>query len=220
MKSSREKHDLVESSAMRRPGGRTQDVTNRITKAVVEILIARGYGALTFQDVADQAEVSRTTLYRRWPTKAELVLDVMSIALAERFPLPDTGSFIEDVTASLRQLAEAFASPFGVAALAASVEMVRADESEEPRQELWIRRFVNLMPMVEKAQARGELRQDIDVEAVLAAIVGAMIHRVFIMARTIDDPWIKRVIAIAIPALPSQPASRSIVAARSAKRKK
>lgn len=220
MKSSHEKSDPSESVAVRRPGGRTQDVTNRITRAVVETLIAKGYSALNFQDIADQAEVSRTTLYRRWPTKAELVLDVMSSALAERFQLPDTGSFAGDVTAGLRQIGAALESPFGVATLAASVEMVRAAEGGEPRQELWIRRFVDLLPLLEKAHARRELPEDFDVEAALSALAGAMFYRVFIMARPIDDRWIKRVIATVIPALPHKPANRSSAVGRYTKRRK
>lgn len=220
MKSRRDKELMTPPAAGRRPGGRTMDVSNRISTAVMEILMTHGYGALNFQDVAEQADVSRTTLYRRWPTKAELVLDVMSVALAERIEIPDTGSFIGDITTSFRQMGTALKSPFGVAALSASLEMMRAAEGDEPRQELWIRRFADMWPLVERARARQELPEDLDVEAMIAALAGAMYYRVLIMARPIDDPWIKRIIATVIPAPKLKPPARAKASVRGEKRKK
>lgn len=189
----------------RRPGGRTQDVSQRIFAATADVLIARGYGALTFNEIADQAGVSRSTLYRRWPTKAELVLDVASTLLAERVKAPDTGSLHEDAAAALMQTGALLASPFGGALIAAYIELERAAEGREWRQELFVRRLTDLWPMFERAKARGEIAADFDAEAAIAAAAGAMYFRVIMMARTVDRAWVERVLAMVGP----QPESAS-----------
>jgi AcrR family transcriptional regulator len=182
-------------------------VGERVFIATIEMLTAKGYGALNFQEIATAAEVSRTTLYRRWPTKAELVLEAMSHALAERIKLPDTGSLAGDAAAALRQLAKMLASPFGAAVLASRIELQGSSPSDDWRGELWIRRFAEFWPLFERAKKRGELPEDFDVEAALGAAVGAMHYRIFIQAREIDDDWIDRVIAVITPAASGSGAS-------------
>ena len=204
--------EIAQTHARRRPGGRSQDVANRVFAATIDILTAKGYGALNFQDIAQKADVSRTTLYRRWPTKAELVLEAMTSALAERIKLPDTGSLVGDAAEGLRQLGAMLASPFGAAVIASRIELQGAPASEDWRGELWIRRFAEFWPMFERARQRGELPKDFDVEAGLGAAVGAIHYRVFIQARPVDEEWIRRVIAIVTPASPGGKSSSTVSA--------
>jgi len=70
-------------------------------------LQANGYGGLTYDGVAARAGTSKPVLYRRWPTKPDLVVAAMRHAgLFERRALPDTGSLREDVVVSLRNFNE------------------------------------------------------------------------------------------------------------------
>ena len=91
----------MQVSGTSRPGGRSERVRSNVLAATQELLAEGGYDALRVDDVATRAGVHKTTVYRRWPTKAALVMAVLDSRSAERVPVPDTGSLEGD----LRQFA-------------------------------------------------------------------------------------------------------------------
>ncbi len=82
---------------------RGEELENAILDAVWEELSEKGYGGLTFEGVAARARTSRAVLYRRWPTRTDLVLATIA-RLGRRTPrvAPDTGSLREDIIELLR----------------------------------------------------------------------------------------------------------------------
>lgn len=86
---------------MARP--RDADIDRRLLEATGQLLVDVGYDELTMEAVATAAEVSKPSLYRRYPSKAHLVFEYL-IAQGIRDRLPDTGSFRDDmVQVALRQ---------------------------------------------------------------------------------------------------------------------
>jgi AcrR family transcriptional regulator len=86
-------------------------ITSAITKAVLDELAEHGYGRLSMEAVAKRAGVGKSALYRRWPSKQDMVIAVLSefsVPLAE---IPDTGSLRGDLTATLRALYEWLTHP-------------------------------------------------------------------------------------------------------------
>src|SRR3954471_206095 len=73
---------------------------DRVLAAASEILRAHGYSQLTMERVAAESGVAKTTLYRRWPTKAALCMDLYLDLAGRELEMPDTG----DITADLRQI--------------------------------------------------------------------------------------------------------------------
>lgn len=102
--------DLVGSSASAGPPARRRrgdELESALLEAAWQELQANGYAGLTYDAVAARASTSKPVLYRRWPTKADLVVAAMRHAgLFERRELPDTGSLREDVLVSLRNFNE------------------------------------------------------------------------------------------------------------------
>lgn len=184
------------SDIARRPGGRTRDHSVRIFNCVLDILSAEGYAALTFQNVAERAEVSRSTLYRRWPTRADMVLDAIAESIYGRIKVADTGTLAGDLKATLTQMGKVLMSPVGAGALAAAAEIGRGSQDAEHRRQIWDRRFADFSPLFEQARRRGELTKSFDTEAALAMLAGALYYRVLVMARDIDKAWIDRVVAL------------------------
>jgi AcrR family transcriptional regulator len=93
--------DLDGRPAQRRRRG--QELEDALLDAAWAELVAHGYGALTIDAVAQRAGTSRPVLYRRWATKAELVLAAVAhVGLRDRMPDPDTGSLREDLMAVMR----------------------------------------------------------------------------------------------------------------------
>jgi AcrR family transcriptional regulator len=100
-------------------GGRPRDPSRDgvIRAAILRLLADVGYGALTMDAVAAEAGVGKATIYRRWRTKQDLVVDTISdLNRAEATP-PNTGSLEGDLRQMLRQMVGVINGPTGAATL-------------------------------------------------------------------------------------------------------
>lgn len=188
-------HTAKVSDVVRRPGGRTLEHSQRIFECVLKILSTEGYAALSFQTVAEMAEVSRSTLYRRWPTRADMVLDTIAESIFGGIKVADTGSLEGDMKATLTRMAAVLNSPAGHGALAAVAEIDRGADFAAQRRALWDRRFADFAPLFARARERKEIGKAFDAEAALAMIAGSLYYRVLVMGRDIEKAWIARVLA-------------------------
>lgn len=86
-------------------GGRSDGVVQRVLEATVNELAASGYRAFRMDAVSLDAAVNKTTIYRRWPTRAALV--AAAVVWMRRFvhdvPLPDTGSVVDDLVQAFQR---------------------------------------------------------------------------------------------------------------------
>ena len=98
-----------------RTRGRRLDASRdaAIASAVIEVLGRSGYAGLTMDAVAMAAGVGKATIYRRWSSKAELLLSVMDVAGAPVLQVPDTGKLREDLVTVLTEVVELFSGPSG-----------------------------------------------------------------------------------------------------------
>ena len=87
-----------------RPQARGSPVVARVLRATIEVLARIGYGALSIEDVANRARVNKTTVYRRWATKAELVRAALRSMGDERVCEVSTGSLRGDLLAVGRSI--------------------------------------------------------------------------------------------------------------------
>lgn len=76
----------------RRPGGRTARVRTAVLRAAEDALVERGFSGLDLGDVAQRAEVGRTTVYRRWGTTSALVADLLADMAEQSLPRTRSGS--------------------------------------------------------------------------------------------------------------------------------
>src|SRR4051794_35583430 len=97
------------------PRRRGEALNVAIYQATLAELAEVGYARLTMERVAERAKASKASLYRRWPTRIELVMDAVYHVLPDALSVPDTGSLRGDVLAALRRTAEALAGPAGEA---------------------------------------------------------------------------------------------------------
>jgi Bacterial regulatory proteins, tetR family len=75
-----------------RPRRRGRALDEAIYRATLDELAEHGYAKLTMEGVADRARAGKASLYRRWPTRVELVLDAVAHTLPDPLTVPDTGS--------------------------------------------------------------------------------------------------------------------------------
>lgn len=176
-----------EPSPRARPGGRAAAVVAAVRKAAFELLAERGYEAVEIPDIASRAGVNRTTIYRRWPTKSELLLDIMLEEMQAKVPTPDTGSFEGDLAELLASIARVLADPamrglFHVMGMRADSD----DQSARSRERFWNERFAASGQIVTRAIARGEVGEGVSARAVLELGAAPLFYRMLILGEPVD----------------------------------
>ena len=145
-----------EPTVRRRRGSELEEA---LLDAAWQELQATGYAGLTYDGVAARAATSKPVLYRRWPTKADLVVDAMQHAgLFAQRELPDTGSLREDVLTSLRNF-NASRADF-VTAISVYMANIASDTGLSPaalRDRLLGDRASGGAVLLERAVGRGEV---------------------------------------------------------------
>src|SRR5436190_10124893 len=102
--------------APERPRGRPRSAIadQAIRDAAVELFAERGFEGVSVEDVAERAGVSRATIYRRYPSKVDLIVEAGACLAADDIAFPDTGNLRDDLRGLARSLVDAFkGSPAG-----------------------------------------------------------------------------------------------------------
>ncbi|MBV2353304.1 TetR/AcrR family transcriptional regulator [Streptomyces sp. J2-1] len=193
-----------------RPGRpRSAEADTAILAATREALVDLGWSRLTLGDVATRAGVAKTTLYRRWPGKSELVVDAVA-ELFDELELPDRGTLTADIEGVVLQFAAILARPECKSGLMAVVaESTRDDALRERMRASVVERQKRLvLEGRARAEARGELpAQDDPVEAARTAdlifdvVAGAVVHRSLVSGSAVDTEWARRFTAVLLEGL-------------------
>ena len=170
--------------------------------ATLAELAEGGYPSLTMEQVARRAGVNKTTLYRRWGTREELVLEAMLDRAAEHIPVPDTGSLREDLLELARRAAANAASP-EVAAMAHAVagEPGRDSRLAAANGRFWAERLALDGMIVERAIARGEVAAGTDPHVVVEAVIGPIHLRLLLTREPVDGPFVEAVVDLVVAGL-------------------
>jgi AcrR family transcriptional regulator len=173
-----------------------------ILEAARELLAERGWNDLTIAEVASRAGVAKTTLYRRWPGKADLVVDAMA-ALFGQLQLVDHGSVLDDAMGVVRQYAELLSRPDTQAALLALAAESARDEDLRDRVKTQVidpqRKLVS--EGWARAVARGEVSGETDVNLIFDMISGTLVQRILISGEPVDDAYLVRLVTVLLTGL-------------------
>ncbi|QUQ71925.1 TetR/AcrR family transcriptional regulator [Kutzneria sp. CA-103260] len=141
------------------PRRRGDELNQAIFTAALAEMTEVGYQRLTMERIAERARTSKASLYRRWPGRAELMMDAVLHAFPTVDDLPDTGVLRDDLLAALRAMAAALRSPLGVALRSVIAEINADGEAVRRHHERFIERRNKLMlDLLRRAAARGEVR--------------------------------------------------------------
>jgi AcrR family transcriptional regulator len=143
------------------PRRRGDELNRAIFTAALDELTEVGYPRLTMERIAERARTSKASLYRRWPGRAELVMDAVLHAFPTVDDLPDTGELRGDLLTALRSMAATLSSPLGAATRAVVTELASDIETVRRQKERFLERRNQLMlGLVRRAVARGEARPE------------------------------------------------------------
>ncbi|MFF5341124.1 TetR/AcrR family transcriptional regulator [Streptomyces althioticus] len=195
-----------------RPRSATADTA--ILAATRQALVDLGWSGLTLSDVAVRAGVAKTTLYRRWAGKNELVVDAVA-ELFDELTLPDRGSLAADIEGVVLQFAAILARPEARSGLMAVVAEATRDEAlrERIRASIVDRQKRLVIAGRARAQERGELPVEVDtekaartVDLIFDMVAGAVVHRTLVSAEPADEEWARgftRVLLSGLAAVPN-----------------
>ncbi|WP_217229262.1 TetR/AcrR family transcriptional regulator [Streptomyces anulatus] len=191
-----------ESALTSRRSKITPERAQELYAAVLELLRESGYESLTMEGVAARTRCGKSTLYRQWGSKPELVVAALHGTRRMRLPNIDTGSLAGDLLEAARTIGEASGSDtplmhaLGHAALQ-SPELLCA-----LREALILPEIAAIDTMVRRGQERGEIAADLPgAEFVAAQLLGVMRARPLLEGRYADAAYLTRFVEMAI--LPS-----------------
>jgi len=151
----------------------------RALATATEILRRDGYSRLTMERVAAESGVAKTTIYRRWPTKAALCRELYLEVAGRELRDPDTGNIASDLrhicSTVVRLQTRTVAGPAFIGLIAEALSNPKSSASflaefSERRRDLTRR-------VLKRAIHRGEIRADTDVDLVIDALGGATTFR-------------------------------------------
>ncbi|MFB2583744.1 TetR/AcrR family transcriptional regulator [Herbiconiux liukaitaii] len=177
-----------------------------ILDAAIEVLAEVGYDGMTMEMVAGRAKAGKATLYRRWPSKGELVVDAVACMKSKGLDLdnlPDTGTLRGDLVAMVKPAAVEDADRklrvMGglISVISRSPELAEAINSAivEPRAEVNRRLF-------QRAIDRGEISADCDVATIAMVAPSMTAYRLLVTQRPADRAYFLSIIdGVVLPAV-------------------
>ena len=189
----------------RRDAGRPRGkpIEEAIVAATLDALACHGLEGLSIPRVAAAAEVNKTTVYRRWPTREALVAAALEAALHETAGgLEDTGSLRGDLSVLVRLIAARMDSAEGRALARAALAESATEAVRALSDRLATAEQAAATALVARAAARGEWSPARHPpEAVLAMVTGSVMHHVLMQRQTVTPAWVEAVVDVVVRGL-------------------
>jgi AcrR family transcriptional regulator len=178
-------------------GGRPRDPSRDgvIRAAILRLLADVGYGALTMDAVASEAGVGKATIYRRWRTKQELVVDTISDLNRAGSATPDTGAVESDLREMMHQMVAIIAGPTGAATLSLLSTMPHQPALAEAFREGPLAVWRDSYDVIwQRAEERGEVRPGLSRSIVAETTSALMVQRWLLTGEPVDDAYADEVL--------------------------
>jgi AcrR family transcriptional regulator len=178
---------------------RSAEADDAIAHAALALLAESGFDGVTVEAVAQRAGVARSTVYRRYPGKPELLVTVLQHACGATFDDPDTGSVVGDLVA----VAEALHLSLDTTDLGRALPAVIAAAAVHPEVARAHRTFVAgrrrvALASVRRGIERGEVDPGVEPDTLVDLVVGPVFHRHFVSGRPISEGWIAQIVERAV----------------------
>lgn len=180
-----------------RPRDATRDAALRV--AALEVMADVGYRALTMDAVAAKARAGKATIYRRWESKLELVIDTCTHLAQRDIPEPDEGSIEHDLGEFLRAFVAFLSGPIGKAAQALVGELPHEPELASAfRKSFLLPQRDILRRIIDRGIERGEVRPDAPTGTVVELAGAALTYRLMLTDDPLDNAFVDRLLRDAL----------------------
>ena len=159
-----------------------------VLRATSELLHEVGAQAMTTEEIAGRSGVSKATIYKWWPNKYAVAVEAFLSEMMTQSPDPDTGSAQQDFRSALRGMVHFYSGPTG----RVFAQLVGEGQSDpfvqkELRENLVAPRRELIRVIWDRGVARGELRDDVDLEAAIDLVFGPLIYRLLMGHAPLDE---------------------------------
>ena len=186
--------------AAKRPGGRSARIRQALFDATLSLLAERGVRALTFEAVAAEAGVNKTTIYRNWPTRTALILAAARDRSQALIVTKRTGDPERDLVAFLKSVAANITSPLGRALVLATLSEADSPEVRSAREAFWRERFQAAGNLAREALNGDRSATDAEVAAFIERLIGPLFLRVFITGAPVTTAFLRGIVRAALTA--------------------
>jgi AcrR family transcriptional regulator len=181
-----------------RPGRkRSEESRLAILAAAAELTAEVGYAGLTIEGIAARSGAGKQTIYRWWASKADVLLDALTTKADLYIPVPDTGSYREDLRAFLTATFELGRGDQVVDVLRALMAEAQIDLEfgERFRENFLQHRRDALGVVVSRAAGRGDLPPGAPPETVIDIVFGTLWYRLLATRRPPDERLAEELVA-------------------------
>lgn len=181
-----------------RPGRRrSEDSRLAILAAAVDLVGEVGYAGLTIEGIAARSGTGKQTIYRWWPSKADVLLDALATKADLHVPIPDTGSYAEDLRAFLVASFRLGRDRRVVDVLRALMAHAQVDAAfgDRFRASFLYRRRDALAVIVDRAKARGDLPPVLSPGTVADIVFGVIWYRMLATRQRLDNKLADELVA-------------------------
>jgi len=184
--------DLMQQTRKGRP--RSEQRHNAILQTAIDLVLELGFRAVSIESIAAKAGVAKTTIYRRWPNKAAVVMDAFMLRFGSGTQFPTAKKVTGSVRLQMRSMARAFRSKDGAVVKALLAEAQFDAELATAFRERWtLPRRKMALAVFQKAISQGELRSDINLEATIDLLYAPMYYRLQMGTGSLSDAYIDEI---------------------------
>lgn len=193
---------MAESPVASRPGRkRSEDSRRAILAAALELVAEAGYGRLTIDGIATRSGTGKQTIYRWWPSKADVLMDALASTADLRVPVPEEPTLADDLRAFLSaSFALAGRPPVreGLRALMAHAQLDPAF-GRRFRTDFLERRRAALTALLERADRRGDRPEGLSPGTVCDIVFGVIWYRVLATDAPLDATLVDELVTALAP---------------------
>jgi AcrR family transcriptional regulator len=184
---------------VRTPGGdRVQRSREAVLRVTSELLTERGLGGVSVDEVSRRSGVAKTTIYRHWPARSDLLIDACSQITTQQTTqqeVPDIGNFEGDLTALLTTMATLLSTARWSSVLPSIIDAAERDpELASIHGQIQRGHAAPFLEIVARAVRKGELPATTDSAALVASVLGPLFYRRWFSREPLDDQFLQGVI--------------------------
>jgi len=185
----------------RRDAGRArgEPIVDAVILSAIDELTRYGFDGMSVERIAANANVNKTSVYRRWPTREKLASAALERILVDvSAAVPDTGSLRGDLLGLLAPVARLLKTSLGITVVRFAMAQATASGARELVARQLQQTSKPLLAVVARAQERGEWRDDADPGQLVFMLVGAVLHRALLEHGPITPRWLSRLVDLAV----------------------
>ena len=183
---------------------RSERLHQAILKTAIDLVLEVGFRAVSIESIAAKTGVGKTTIYRRWPNKAAVVMDAFMMRVGSETLFPKTEKVAESIRLQMRTMAKAFRSRDGALVKALLAEAQFDAELATAFRERWtLPRRKMALGVLQEAVRKGELRRDIDLEATIDVLYAPLYYRLQMGTGPLSDAYVDGIFRHAMEGLAS-----------------